>query len=119
MTEYHKEKVKLSDSHLDKLKSVTKTTTKITLRLSLEMIDTINNNFSHNLLLTNRQVASLHRAFVNNSSKDVKLTNTQISKIIQLDRFLGRLLRPLMKVTLPLMKNVLMPLAKNVLIPLG
>ena len=119
MTEYHTEKVKLSDSQLDKLKSLTKTMTKITLRLSLEMIDTIKNNFSHNLLLTNRQVASLHKAFVNNSSKDVKLTNIQISKIIQLDWFLGRLLGPLMKVTLPLMKNVLIPLAKNVLIPLG
>ena len=38
---------------------------------------------------------------------------------MQSDGFLGRLLEPLMKVVLPLMKNVLQPLAKTILIPLG
>ena len=33
--------------------------------------------------------------------------------------FLGRLLSPLLKKGLPLMKNVIKPLAKSVLIPLG
>ena len=33
--------------------------------------------------------------------------------------FLGRLLGPLLKTGLSLMKNVLKPLAKNILIPLG
>ena len=33
--------------------------------------------------------------------------------------FLGRLLGPLLKTGLPLMKNVIKPLAKNVLITLG
>ena len=37
----------------------------------------------------------------------------------QLEGFLGRLLGPLLKIGLPLMKNVTKPLAKNVLIPLG
>ena len=40
-------------------------------------------------------------------------------KIGQSGGFLGRLLRPLLKTGLPLMKNVLKPLAKSVLIPLG
>ena len=40
-------------------------------------------------------------------------------KIEQSEGFLGRLLGPLLKTGLPLMKNVLKPLAKNVLIPLG
>ena len=39
--------------------------------------------------------------------------------MIQLGEFLGRLLRPLLKTGLPLIKNVIKPLAKSVLIPLG
>ena len=39
--------------------------------------------------------------------------------MIQLGGFLGRLLGPLLKTGLPLMKNVIKPLAKSVLIPLG
>ena len=39
--------------------------------------------------------------------------------MMQLGGFLGRLLSPLLKTGLPLMKNVIKPLAKSVLIPLG
>ena len=39
--------------------------------------------------------------------------------MIQLRGFLGRLLVPLLKTGLPLIKNVIKPLAKSVLIPLG
>ena len=39
--------------------------------------------------------------------------------MIQSGRFLGRLLGPLLKMGLPLIKNVIKPLAKSVLIPLG
>ena len=39
--------------------------------------------------------------------------------MIQLGGFLGRLLGPLLKTGLPLMKSVIQPLAKSVLIPLG
>ena len=49
----------------------------------------------------------------------MKLLRTQLSKIIQLVGFLGRLLRPLLKTSLPLMKHLLKPLAKSVLLPLG
>ena len=56
---------------------------------------------------------------MNNSSKDIKLSETQLSKKIQSGGFFGRLLGPLMKVGLPLMKNVLTLLAKSVLVPLG
>ena len=40
-------------------------------------------------------------------------------KVEQSGRFLGRLLRPLLKTGLPLIGNVLESLAKSVLIPLG
>ena len=76
-------------------------------------------NFQHELLLTNRKVANLREAFANKSSTDIKLSKTQISKMIQSGGFLGRLLGPLLKTGLPLMKNVIKPLAKSVLIPLG
>ena len=39
--------------------------------------------------------------------------------MIQSGEFLGRLLGPLLKTRLPLMKNVIIPLAKSFLIPLG
>ena len=52
-------------------------------------------------------------------STDLKFSKTQISKIIQSGGFLSKLLGPLLKTGLPLIKNVIKPLAKSVLIPLG
>ena len=39
--------------------------------------------------------------------------------MIQSGRFVGRLLGPLLKTGLPLIRNVIKPLAKSVLVPLG
>ena len=83
------------------------------------MIDDNETNFPHQLLLTNRQVSNLRKAFSNHLSADIKLSKTQLSKMIQSGGFLGRLLGPLLKTGLPLTKNVSKPLAKSVLIPLG
>ena len=77
------------------------------------------NNFPHKLLLTNTQVLRLCKAFGNDSSANVKLSKTPLHTIEPSGEFLGRLLGQLLKVGLPLMKNVLKPLAKSVLIPLG
>ena len=52
-------------------------------------------------------------------STDTKLSKAQISKIFQSGGFLGKLLGPLLKSGLPLIKNVIKLLAKSVLIPLG
>ena len=82
------------------------------------MIGDNQTNFPLKLLLTNRQVANLRKAFVNHSSADIKLPKTQ-SNMIQSGGFHGRLLGPLLNTGLPLMKNVIKPLAKSVLIPLG
>ena len=76
-------------------------------------------NFPHKLLLTNRQVTTLRKAFANRTSTDVKLSKTQLSKTMQSGRFLGRLLGPLLKAGLPLMESLIKPLAKSILIPLG
>ena len=69
------------------------------------------NDLPHELLLTTRQKTKLKNAFDNNMSTDLKLSRAQISKIIQSGEFLGSLLSklagPLMKVAIPLAKNVL------------
>ena len=75
-------------------------------------------NFLHKLLLTDRQIFSIRKAFSNNSSVDVKFSKTQLSKMIQSVGFLGKFLGPLLKTGWPLIINVITPLAKSVLIPL-
>ena len=76
-------------------------------------------NLPHELLLTTRHKTKIRNAFNDNRSTDLKLSKAQINKIIQSGSFLGKLLGPLLKTGLPLMKNVIKPLAKSVLIPLG
>ena len=73
MTQYNSLNVKLSNSQLNKFKSATKNETEVVLRLSLNMIGDDETNFSHKLLLTNRQVANLCKAFANHLSTDIKL----------------------------------------------
>ena len=65
MTEYHSLNVKLSDSQLVKLKSAGKNAAGVVLRLSLDMVGADETTFPHNLLLTDRQVANLHKPFTN------------------------------------------------------
>ena len=77
------------------------------------------NNLSHELLPTTRQKTKVRNTFNNNMSTDLKLSKAQINKIIQSEGFLSKLLGPLLKTGLPLIKNVIKPLAKCVLIPLG
>ena len=110
MVEYNKVNVKLSDTQLKKLKTAVKNKTGTTLRTSLKMFT--ENNLPHELLLT-REKTKLRNAFNNNMSTDLKLSKAQISKIIQSGGFSGSLLSklagPLMKVAVPLAKNVLAP----------
>ena len=116
MTQYNSLNVKLSNSQLSKIKSSIKNETDVVLRISSNMVGNSNDNtnFPHELLLTNRQVANIRKAFAKNTSTDIKLSKTQLSKMIQSAGFLGNLLGklagPLMKVTMPLAKNVLAPL---------
>ena len=119
MTRYNSLNVKLSNSQLNKFKSAIKNETALVLRLSSNMIGDNENNFPHELLLTNTQVSNLRQAFANNSSANIKLSKTQLLKMIQSGGFLGRLLGPLLKTGLPLISNAIKPFAKRVLIPLG
>ena len=121
MTQCNSLNVTLSNSQFNKYKSAIKNETEVVLRLSPNMIGDSNDeaNFPHELLLTDRQISSIRKAFSNNSSVDIKFSKTQLSKMIQSGGLLGKLLGPLLKTGLPLIKNVITSLAKTVLIPLG
>ena len=113
MVEYSsKVNVKLLDTQLQKLKTAVKDNVGTTLRMNLKMSN--GNDLSHELLLTERQKTKLRNAFNNNMSTDIKLSKAQITKIIQSGGFLGsslsKLAGPLMKVAVPLAKNILVPL---------
>ena len=120
MTQYNRVNVKLSNSKLNKLNS-TKNENDVVIRLSPNMTGDSNDktNFPHELLLTDRHVFSIRKAFSNNSSVHIKFSKTQLSKMIQSGEFLGKLLGPLLKTGLPFIKKVIIPLANSVLIPLG
>ena len=98
MTQYNSLNVKLWNLQLNKFKSAIKNETEVVLRLSPNMIGHSNDeaNFSHELLLTDRQISSTRKAFSNNSSVDIKFSKNQLSKMIQSGGFLGKLLRPLL-----------------------
>ena len=51
-------------------------------------------NFPHKLLLTNRQVENICKAFASKSSTDITLSKSQLSKMAQSGLFLGSLLGP-------------------------
>ena len=110
MTQYNSLNVKLSNSQLNKLKSAIKNETNVILRLSSNMIGNSDDeaNFPHKLLLTNRQVANIRKAFANHTSADIKFSKSQLAKM-QKGGFL-RFLAPLLKSGLPLLISVIKPL---------
>ena len=112
MLEYSKVDCKLTNVQLHKLKKVVKSNEGATLRLGIRNFN--KNETPHELLLTTRQDTKLRNALNNNSATDIKLSKAQIKKLIQSGGFLGKL----SKLAGPLMK-VAMPLAKNVLVSLG
>ena len=79
MTQYNSLNVKLSNSRLNKFKWAIKNETEVVLRLPSNIIGDNETNFSHKLLLTNRQVSNLCKAFENHLSADIRLSKTQLS----------------------------------------
>ena len=112
MVEYTKINCKLTNIQLNKLKKAAKSNEGATLRLGIKNAD--KDELPHELLLTTRENTKLRNAINNNLATDIKLSKAQIKKILQSGGFLGKLLSklagPLMKVALPLAKNVLSPL---------
>ena len=112
MVEYSEINCKLINVQLNKLKKAVKFNEGATLRLGIKIFN--KDEHPHELLLTTRQNTKLRNAINNNLTTDIKLSKAQIKKLIQSGGFLGKLLSklagPLMKVALPLAKNVLAPL---------
>ena len=113
MVEYSEINCKLTNVKLNKFKKAVKSNEGATLKLGVRNFN--KNETPHKLLLTTKQNTKLRNDLNNNSATDIKLSKTQIKEIIQSGGFLGKLL---IKLAGPLMK-VAMPLAKNVLTPLG
>ena len=113
MVEYTKVNIKLTILQLSKLKKAVKNNDSATLRISIKNFN--KDELPHELLLTTRQSTKLRNTINNNMATDLKLSKAQIKMMIQSGGFLGKLL---IKLAGPLMK-VSMPLAKNVLAPLG
>ena len=112
MDKYNEINCKLTNIQLNKLKKAVKSNEGATLRLGIKNFN--KDEHFHELLLTTRQNTKLRNAISNNLTTDIKLSKAQIKKLIQPGGFLGKLLSklagPLMKVALPLAKNVLAPL---------
>ena len=89
------------------------------MKLSLNIVGDDENNLPHKLLLTDTQVENVPKPFANKLSTDIKLSKSQLSKMVQSGGFLGRLLALLLKTGSLLIKNVIKPLVKSVLVPLG
>ena len=111
MTQYNSLNVKLSKSQLNKLKSAIKKENDVILRLSSNMMDNSDDedNFPCKLLLANRQVANLRKAFANHTTTDIKLSKAQLTKMKK-GGFL-RVLAQLLKSGLLLLKSVIKPLS--------
>ena len=108
MVEYNTVNAKISNSQLNKLNSAVKNKQGTTLRMNARMFN--GNSLPNELLLTTRQTSKLRNAIENNLQTDMKLPKAQIYKIIQSGGFVGKILRPLLKTKLPLLKSVIIPL---------
>ena len=103
--------VNITNSQFNKLKSTTKNATEVTLKFKSNILgnsyDEI--DFPHKLLLTDRQVSKLSKYFANNSSGNIKLSKTQLSKVVQSRGFLDKILGSLLN-TGRIARSVLIPL---------
>ena len=81
MSKYRKVIVKLINTQLNKLKSSAKNKTGTILRTNKKNFQ--DEELSHKLFLTTRQLCKTRNNFANNFSTDTKLSKVQISKIIQ------------------------------------
>ena len=90
MTQYNILNVKLFNSQLNKVKFAIKNGTEVSLNLSSNLIRHSNDEtkIPHKILLTDTQVSKICKAFANDSLANIKLSKTQLSKIMQSGGFL-------------------------------
>ena len=81
MANYQEERVKLTNTQLHKLKSAAKNNTETILKVKKKNFE--DGELLHEFFLTTRQTTKIINSFANNTSTDIKLSKTQISRIIQ------------------------------------
>ena len=112
MVEYTKINCNLTNVQINKLKKAVKSNEEVSLRLGIKNFN--KDELPHELLLTTRQNTKLRNAINNNLSTDIEFSKAQLKQLMQSEGFLGKLLSKLagqlMKVAIPLAKNVLAPL---------
>ena len=110
-------RVQLTNREFNKLKSVTRNSTRTILRSNKKNFE--GEKYPHEVFLTTRQTAKLRNAFAYNMLTDIKLSKTQISKIIQSGGSFGSWLanlgrKVLTNVAIPLARDNLLGLVRNV-----
>ena len=90
MPNYEEVGVKLTNTQLHKLKSAAKTKAGTTLRKTIKKLQ--DKELPHSLILTTRQRVKTRNTFANNMSTHIKLSEAQLSKIIQSIGFLGNII---------------------------
>ena len=78
MVNYQKERVKLENTQLNKLKSPAENKKGVVLKLNMKNFE--DEELPHELFLTTRQTTKARNVFANYMSTDVKLSKAQISK---------------------------------------
>ena len=80
MANYEESRIKLTNTQLNKLKSVTKDNTGTTSRITKKTIQ--DEELPHELLLATGQKTKIRNTFASSMSTSVKLSKTQLSKTI-------------------------------------
>ena len=78
MAHYQEARVKLTNTQLNKLKSAAKSKTGTILRLIKKNFE--DEELSHELFLTTRQITMIRNAFANNISTDIRLEKLKYLK---------------------------------------
>ena len=110
MANYQDMKIKLTNTQLNKLKSATKKKDRDGAILRINKKNFEDEELPHELFLKTRQTTKTRNGSANNMLTDIKLSKSQISKIIQSGGSFGSWLANLEKKALT---NVAIPLARD------
>ena len=116
MANYQEARVKLTNTQLKKIKSAGKSKTGTLLRINKKNSE--DEELPHKLFLTTRQATIIRNIFPKNMSTDIKLSKTQISKIVQSGGSFGSWLgnlgkKALASIAIPLGRDKLPVLVSN------
>ena len=117
MENYQKATFKLTNTELNNLNSTAKNKTGTTLIITRKIFQ--DQELPHELLLTTRQKTKIKNIFTDNMPTNIKLSNSQLAKMNQSGRFLGKKLvnsgkKALLNLAVPLAKEVLSKLVTKV-----